>query len=182
VAPLAGQGPRGPADQGPLAAAAREAARPLAIKHALAHPAWGHRKIWAMVRHDAHVVSEATVLRLLRDDESTFLRTTSGNAVSWPSGARPRSPSTRPGRIRSGSWTSASSRRPAVGPGGWPAAGTTGASTSTPGTSHRPRTRTTRSTPSSSPWPTTSSCSAAPWSTSARSTRTPVSCCPSSQS
>lgn len=36
--------------------------------HALAHPAWGHRKIWAMVRHDGHVVSEATVLRLLRDE------------------------------------------------------------------------------------------------------------------
>jgi hypothetical protein len=29
----------------------------------LAHPAWGYRKIWAMVRHDSHVVSEATVLR-----------------------------------------------------------------------------------------------------------------------
>jgi transposase InsO family protein len=40
----------------------------LASKHALAHPVWGHRKIWAMVRHDGHVVSEATVLRLLRDE------------------------------------------------------------------------------------------------------------------
>lgn len=40
----------------------------LALKHALAHPAWGHRKIWAMVRHDGHVVSEATVLRLLRNE------------------------------------------------------------------------------------------------------------------
>ena len=39
----------------------------LAVKHAVAHPAWGHRKVWAMVRHDGHVVSEATVLRLLRD-------------------------------------------------------------------------------------------------------------------
>ena len=37
-------------------------------KHALAHPAWGHRKIWAMVRYDGHVVSEASVLRLLRDE------------------------------------------------------------------------------------------------------------------
>ena len=54
--------------KGPWPQPAREAARPLAIKHALGHPAWGHRKIWAMVRHDAHVVSEATVLRLLRDD------------------------------------------------------------------------------------------------------------------
>jgi transposase InsO family protein len=39
----------------------------LVAKHALAHPAWGHRKIWAMVRHDGHVVSEASVLRHLRD-------------------------------------------------------------------------------------------------------------------
>ena len=37
------------------------------LKHATDHPAWGHRKIWAMVRHDGHVVSEATV-RLLRDE------------------------------------------------------------------------------------------------------------------
>lgn len=36
-------------------------------KYAAKHPAWGHRKIWAMVRHDGHVVSEATVLRRLRD-------------------------------------------------------------------------------------------------------------------
>src|SRR5665648_365934 len=36
--------------------------------HALAHPAWGHRKVWAMVRYDGHRVSAATVLRLLRDE------------------------------------------------------------------------------------------------------------------
>src|SRR5690606_41465441 len=40
----------------------------LVIKHAKAHPAWGHRKIWAMVRHDGHRVSQATVLRALRDE------------------------------------------------------------------------------------------------------------------
>ncbi|MFZ1287299.1 MAG: IS3 family transposase [Candidatus Phosphoribacter sp.] len=34
----------------------------------MAHPAWGHRKIWAIVRHDGHVVSEATILRLLREE------------------------------------------------------------------------------------------------------------------
>nr|WP_281356907.1 IS3 family transposase [Fodinicola acaciae] len=44
------------------------ACRCLALKCALEHPAWGHRKVWAMVRHDGHVVSEATVLRLLRDE------------------------------------------------------------------------------------------------------------------
>ncbi len=51
--------------KGPWPRPARSAARELADKHALAHPAWGHRKVWAMVRHDGHVVSEATVLRLL---------------------------------------------------------------------------------------------------------------------
>ncbi len=37
------------------------------VAHA-AVTAWGHRKIWAMVRHDGLVVSEATILRLLRDE------------------------------------------------------------------------------------------------------------------
>lgn len=54
--------------KGPWPRPARAAAAGLARRHALAHPAWGHRKIWAMVRHDGHVVSEATVLRLLRDE------------------------------------------------------------------------------------------------------------------
>jgi transposase InsO family protein len=59
----AGQQPKGPWPQ-----PARAAARGRVRKHAIDHPAWGHRKIWAMVRHDGHRVSEATVLRLLRDE------------------------------------------------------------------------------------------------------------------
>jgi putative transposase len=51
--------------KGPWPRPARAAALELARKHALAHPVWGHRKIWAMVRHDGHVVSEATILRSL---------------------------------------------------------------------------------------------------------------------
>ncbi|GEA79736.1 transposase [Cellulomonas uda] len=47
---------------------ARESVREAARRHALAHPAWGHRKVWAMCRHDGHQVSQATVLRLLRDE------------------------------------------------------------------------------------------------------------------
>jgi transposase InsO family protein len=54
--------------RGPWPKPVRVEARDVVLKHALAHPAWGHRKIWAMVRHDGHVVSEATVLRLLRDE------------------------------------------------------------------------------------------------------------------
>src|SRR3954454_1211926 len=47
---------------------ARERVRDAARRHALAHPAWGHRKVWAMCRHDGHRVSQATVLRLLGDE------------------------------------------------------------------------------------------------------------------
>lgn len=54
--------------KGPWPRPARESARDRVLKHATDHPAWGHRKIWAMVRHDGHVVSEATVLRVLRDE------------------------------------------------------------------------------------------------------------------
>ena len=58
-----GQGPKGPWPQ-----PARSAARDLVVGHALAKPAWEHRKIWALTRHDGHKVSQATVLRLLRDE------------------------------------------------------------------------------------------------------------------
>jgi transposase InsO family protein len=54
--------------KGPWPRPARTAARAPVVKHALAHPAWGHRKVWAMTRHDGHVVSQATVLRLLGDE------------------------------------------------------------------------------------------------------------------
>jgi putative transposase len=54
--------------KGPWPRPARERVRDAARRHALAHPAWGHRKVWAMCRHDGHRVSQATVLRLLRDE------------------------------------------------------------------------------------------------------------------
>lgn len=54
--------------KGPWPRPARTAAVDLVREHALAHPAWGHRKVWAMVRHDGHVVSEASVLRVLREE------------------------------------------------------------------------------------------------------------------
>src|SRR5450830_1147289 len=47
---------------------ARSRVRDAVRAHALAHPAWGHRKVWAMVRYDGYRVSAATVLRLLRDE------------------------------------------------------------------------------------------------------------------
>jgi putative transposase len=64
--------------KGPWTRPARERVRDAARRHALAHPAWGHRKVWAMCRHDGHRVSQATVLRLLRDEglllEATYQR------------------------------------------------------------------------------------------------------------
>ena len=55
--------------KGPWPRPAREQVREAARRHALAHPAWGHRKVWAMCRHDGHQVSQASVLRLLRDED-----------------------------------------------------------------------------------------------------------------
>src|SRR5665648_14985 len=54
--------------KGPWPRPARARVRKAVRAHALAHPAWGHRKVWAMVRYDGHRVSQATVLRLLRDE------------------------------------------------------------------------------------------------------------------
>ena len=54
--------------KGPWPQPTREMVRETVLRHANAHPAWGHRKVWAMTRHDGHPVSQATVLRLLRDE------------------------------------------------------------------------------------------------------------------
>ncbi|MCB1285958.1 MAG: IS3 family transposase [Microthrixaceae bacterium] len=54
--------------KGPWPRPVRDAVRDTVRRHALAHPGWGHRKVWAMTRHDGHRVSESTVLRLLRDE------------------------------------------------------------------------------------------------------------------
>jgi transposase InsO family protein len=54
--------------KGPWPQPARVAVRDVVVKHVSAHPAWGHRKVWAMTRHDGHRVSQATVLRILRDE------------------------------------------------------------------------------------------------------------------
>ena len=32
------------------------------------YPAWGHRKIWALARHEGHQLTMSTVLRVLRDE------------------------------------------------------------------------------------------------------------------
>jgi hypothetical protein len=53
---------------GPWPRPARQRVRDSALRHAAEHPAWGHRKVWAMCRYDGHRVSQASVLRLMRDE------------------------------------------------------------------------------------------------------------------
>ena len=128
LAPPAGPGPRRAAGR-----RARGRGRPgtgsadAARRHALAHPAWGHRKVWAMCRHDGHRVSAG-------HRAAAAARGGAAAGGELPAGTPParrpaqggvRRPS-RPGRTRCGSWTSPSSRPPPAEPGGWPAAGTTG--------------------------------------------------------
>jgi len=60
--------PKGPWPQ-PVRAAHREVIVDLATRH----PAWGHRKIWAMARYDGHRISQRSVARLL-DAEGLLLK------------------------------------------------------------------------------------------------------------
>ncbi|WP_189062269.1 integrase core domain-containing protein, partial [Longimycelium tulufanense] len=52
--------------KGPWPAPATDAAEPLVEKYAQAWPAWGHRKIAALMRADGHQVSPSTVERAMR--------------------------------------------------------------------------------------------------------------------
>lgn len=60
----------------------------------------GHRKVWAMTRRDGHLVSQATMLRLLRDKGLSCPPSISGSAASSPREARPRSRRIRPVRTK----------------------------------------------------------------------------------
>ncbi len=130
--------------RGPWPRPARERVRDAARRHALAHPAWGHRRVWAMCRHDGHRISQATVLRLLRDEglllQATYQRERRALAARRKAGVRHRADRPEPG-LAAG--LLASSRPPPAARGGWPAAGTTGARTSWAGTWHPQPTPTT---------------------------------------
>ena len=54
--------------KGPWPAPSRDQHRAAVVATASKHPAWGHRKIWAMVRHDGHLLSPSTVLRIMADE------------------------------------------------------------------------------------------------------------------
>ncbi|MBB4854999.1 hypothetical protein HNP40_002391 [Mycobacteroides chelonae] len=59
--------------KGPWPALVRDRAREEVRGHALARPEWGHRKIWAMYRHDGQLVSQATVLRASTAASNTLI-------------------------------------------------------------------------------------------------------------
>ncbi len=54
--------------KGPWPQPVRQKAKPAIVKHAAAHTAWGHRKVWAMTRRDGVQVSPSTVMRALKDE------------------------------------------------------------------------------------------------------------------
>ena len=54
--------------KGPWPAPSRDQHREAVVAMASKHPAWGHRKIWAMVRHDGHRLSPSTVLQIMADE------------------------------------------------------------------------------------------------------------------
>jgi putative transposase len=63
----------GQLSRGPWPRPARERSREVVVALAGAHPAWGHRKIWAMARHSGQQVTMSTVLRIL-DDAGLLLK------------------------------------------------------------------------------------------------------------
>ncbi|WP_409485030.1 IS3 family transposase [Arsenicicoccus dermatophilus] len=163
--------------KGPWPAPSREQHRQVVVAFAGEHPAWGHRKIWAMARHGGHLVSASTVRRIL-DEEGLLLKADYQRERRQLAAARkaafadpPTGPNQGGGTARcddaehrsgGGSSTSASSRPLAGAPGGSPGSRTTGPRTSSGGTGHRPRTSTTRSPASSSRRPRPSAWSSSP--------------------
>jgi transposase len=139
--------------KGPWPRPARSSHRVVVVALATQHPAWGHRKIWAMARHAGHPVTASTVLRIL-DDEGLLLKAhyqRERRRLAQQRRAAFAEPPTGPNQV----WQLDFSEYETTtgGPGGSAGSPTTGASTSTAGTGHRPRTSSTRSPRSNWPSP-----------------------------
>lgn len=139
--------------KGPWPQPARLAVRDAVIAHARARPACGHRKVWAMTRHDGYRVSRATVLRLLRDEglilEANYQRERRKLAERRKA-AFAKEP-TDPNQVWQLDFSEYETTTGGGGRGGSRRAGTTGPRTSSTRTCPQRRTCTTRSPPSSSP-------------------------------
>jgi hypothetical protein len=120
--------------KGPWPAPVVDPAEALVAKYAADWPAWGHRKIYGLMRAIAcrcPVWNGRCAAAACYNPSTTKL-----SAASWPRPARPRSPNRPPHRTRCGSSTSPSTRPPLAGPGAWPGSATATPSTSTAGTWH----------------------------------------------
>jgi putative transposase len=106
------------------------------------HPAWGHRKIWAMARHGGHQLTMSTVLRVLRDEglllEASYQR--ERRRLAEERKAAFCDPPTGPNQV----WQFDFSEYETA-PGGPPGSRTTGRSMSSVGIGPRQLTSTTRS-------------------------------------
>jgi len=138
--------------KGPWPRPARDRHRQVIVELAREHPAWGHRKVWAMARHAGHAVTASTVLRV-PEEEGLLLKANYQRERRHLAAERRAAftdPPTGPNMV----WQLDFSEYETP-TGGWRVAGVADywSSTSSGGTGHRPRTSTTRSRPSSSPWP-----------------------------
>src|SRR5512133_420061 len=99
-------------------APAVDAIEELAAKYAESWPAWGHRKIAALLRADGHAVSTSTVERALRRRNLLLPKGFRADRKSWAMLRVGCSATRRPNGTESGRWTSASSRPRRAGSGG----------------------------------------------------------------
>lgn len=144
------RGRQGRPAKGPWPAPSADRIEPVAIVSADRYPQWGSRTIATLLRLDGHHAPDSTVYRALRrtgrvlevdyQAERRSLPRRGGRRL-W---CRPR------GRTRSGSSTSASSRRGWAASGGSAVSPAIGRSSSSAGMCRQPRTTATRSRPSSS--------------------------------
>src|SRR5215207_2859393 len=130
---------------GPWPRPARNRSRQVVVDLARRHPAWGHRKIWAMARHDGHQLTMSTVLRVLRDEglllEASYQR--ERRRVAAERKAAFCEPPTGPNQVWQFDFSEYETSRAA--PGGPPGSRTTGRSMSSVGIGRRRPTSMTRS-------------------------------------
>ena len=140
----------GKAVKGPWPAPSRDQHREAVVAMASKHPAWGHRKIWAMVGHDGHRLSPSTVLQIMAD-EGLLLHADyqkQRRELAKQRKAAFAAPPTGPNRV----WQFDFSEYETTGGGTWRVAGVADyySKYELAGTGHPPRTSTTRSPASNS--------------------------------
>lgn len=74
--------------KGPWPAPVAEQVEPVVVKYAERYPAWGHRKVWALVRHAGHRVSPSTVERVMRVRGLLQDRDYTGEVRQWAAARR----------------------------------------------------------------------------------------------